>query len=222
MHNEPKSEIFLGDCLDYMKSLPDKYFDITIADSPYGIDVMKSGVLVKEKGREYKGWDESAPSKEVFDEIARVSKNYILWGANHFIETVSRNASCWLVWDKVRPATFSFCQCELALTTFPCTAKLFRYSSALQNAVEEKIHPTQKPIALYSWILDLFAQPGDKIFDPFLGSGSSRIAAYQKGFDFVGCEMDEEYFRSSDERFKELCHGIKTSGGVTIKQESLF
>lgn len=218
----PNSEIILGDCFEYIKTLPDNHFDIAIADPPYGIDIMKSGRLVREKGLTYKSWDMGAPSKEYFAELFRVSKNSIIWGANHFIETIPINSPCWVVWDKVRPSSFSFSMCELAFTTFDKTAKIFSHSLAKQRYEEERIHPTQKPIALYAWLLETFAQKGDVIFDPFLGSGSSRIAAYKLGFDFVGCEIDPEYYEAQEKRFRELCLGETKRGEMITTQLNIF
>ena len=138
----PRNEMLNTDCLEYMRGLPDKYFSLTIADPPYGIDINSSGRLVKEKGREYKAWDVSAPEQPFFDEILRISKNVIFWGANHFIDRIPINSKAWIVWDKEQPEGLSFAMCELALTTFTDkTAKVFRYSVARQNSEDERIHP---------------------------------------------------------------------------------
>lgn len=219
-----KSEVFNVDCLEYMRTLPDNAFSLAIADPPYGIDINSSGRLVKEKGRTYKEWDMSAPDKEWFDELRRVSCNIVIWGANHFIDRIPINSKAWIVWDKNQPEQLSFAMCELALTDFDDkTAKIFRYSPMKQNSEEIRIHPTQKPVALYAWILKNYAQPGNTIFDPMMGSQSSRIAAYKMGFDYVGCELDKEYFEKGCERFDRECHGrTKTKDGHTIVQTSLF
>lgn len=219
-----KSEIYNIDCMELMRTLPDKHFDLSITDVPYGIDINSSGRLVREKGRKYKSWDVSAPEQPFFDEILRVSKNVIFWGANHFIDRIPINSKAWIVWDKEQAEGLSFAMCELALTTFTDkTAKIFRYSTARQNNDEERIHVTQKPVALYAWILKNYAKHGDRIFDPMMGSGSSRIAAYKLGFDFVGCEIDKEFFDKSCERFERECHGrhVLSDGRIAI-QTSLF
>lgn len=220
----PVSEVMKMDCLAYMKSLPDKHFDLTISDPPYGIDINSSGRICKEKGRSYKEWDKTPPSKEYFDEMLRVSKNLIVFGANHFISEIPVDSKAWIVWDKAQPEGLSFAMCELALTTFTDrTAKIFRYAATKQNNEEVRVHPTQKPIALYAWILKNYANAGDVIFDPFLGSGSSRIAAYRMGFDFYATEIDDEYYDAQEKRFNEICHGeVVLKDGRVAKQLDMF
>lgn len=220
----PRNEMLNMDFLEYMRGLPDKYFSLTIADPPYGIDINSSGRLVKEKGREYKAWDTAAPSKEWFDEMQRVSQHFILWGANHYIDMIPRRSKAWIVWDKNQPESLSFAMCELALTDYDDrTAKIFRYSPMRQNNEEIRIHPTQKPVALYAWLLKNYAKQGDTIFDPMAGSQSSRIAAYKMGFDYVGCELDKEYFTKGCERFNRECLGvIRLHNGKTAIEQSLF
>lgn len=214
------SEVMNVDCLEYMRSLPDKHFDLCIADPPYGLDKKSTHGRGKLKNRIINrdcihDWD-VRPDAEVFDEIRRISKHQVIWGGNYFPLPPTR---CFICWDKVQPWS-NFSQCEMAWTSFDYPAKMFRFD----NRTTEKIHPTQKPIELYSYVLKTFAHEGDKIFDPFLGSGSSRIAAYKLGFDFVGCEIDEEYFRLSEERFQRECHGIvkSSSEGTILQQLSLF
>lgn len=213
---KPISEVHNMDCLEYMKTIPDKFFDLCIADPPFGISIHKAGRL-----RRYnKAWkDDTIPQKEVFDEMFRTSKNLIIWGGNYFLDYLG-NTKCFLIYDKKQPENVSFASCEFAWTSFDSVAKTFYYSPM---SMKDRIHSCQKPIALYAWILKNYAQEGDKIFDPFLGSGSSRIAAYKLAFDFVGCEIDEEYFRLSEERFQRECHGITRSAkGKTFIQLSLF
>ena len=158
----------------------------------------------------------------------RVCQHVIIWGANHFIENLPRqNASCWVVWDKENGEN-DFADCELAWTSLPCAVRRFRFRWAgmLQGDMshkESRIHPTQKPVALYAWLLKNYAKPGDRIVDPMMGSQSSRIAAYKMGFDYVGCELDKEYFDKGCERFNRECKGeIKLKDGSIIKQASLF
>lgn len=230
---KPISEVLNVDCLEYMRSLPDKHFDLCIADPPYGIGECggknhSRSKLAKSTLYTPKDWDFNALSDEFFQEILRISKNAVIWGANHFISKLPYDSSCWIVWDKENGEN-DFADCELAWTNFKTSVRRFkfRWAGMLQGNMKQKeirIHPTQKPIALYAWILKNYAHEGDKIFDPFLGSGSSRIAAYKLGFDFVGCEIDEEYFRLSEERFQRECHGIVKSAaeGATLKQLSLF
>ena len=222
------SEVFNTDCLEYMRTLPDKAFQLAIADPPYGIGATKMN-LGNGHRKVYRGandWDNTAPDIEWFNELRRVSENQIIWGANHFVETFHINASCWIVWDK-GTGDNSFADCELAWTSLTCPVRKFFKSWVEGNAKErydaDRIHPTQKPVALYAWLLNKFAKPGDRIFDPMMGSQSSRIAAYKMGFDYVGCELDKEYFDKGCERFNRECKGeIVTRDGHIVKQTSLF
>jgi site-specific DNA-methyltransferase (adenine-specific) len=162
-------------------------------------------------------WDK-APDKAFFDELRRVAENVIIWGGNYFDLPPTR---CFICWDKVQPWE-NFSQIELAWTSFDKPAKLYRQINGGANC-ERKIHPTQKPVELYAYCLQTFAKPGDRIFDPMMGSQSSRIAAYKMGFDYVGCELDKEYFDKGCERFARECKGeIKRKDGSIIKQASLF
>lgn len=207
-----KSEVYNIDCMDFMKTLPNKYFDLVIADPPYGIkeDGKKNhsrGCLAKSQEYTPKDWDKEAMPKEFFDELIRVSKNQIIWGANHFVSRIPYDSSCWIVWDKDNGAT-DFADCELAWTSFKTAVRRFKYKwqGMLQENMknkERRIHPTQKPIKLYEWLLLNYAPQGWVIFDPMMGSQSSRIAAHRCGFDYVGCELDKEYFDKGNERFKE-------------------
>lgn len=216
----PNSVVYNVDCLEYMRSLPDKHFDLCIADPPYGLDKKSSMGGPKLQNRAFSrgvihDWD-VRPTDEVFAEIMRVSKNQIIWGGNYFSLPPTR---CFVCWDKVQPWP-NFSQCELAWTSFDYPAKLFRYDNRTGN----KIHPTQKPTELYAYLLKNFAIGGGKIFDPYLGSGSSRIASYKLGFDFVGCEINKEYFDLQQERFDRECKGVigKEEHGAKIIQQSLF
>jgi site-specific DNA-methyltransferase (adenine-specific) len=194
------------DCMEAMRSFPDKYFDLAIVDPPYGIGAeqgtnRKSRNQFKDKSY---GWDSSAPDKNYFYELFRVSKNQIIWGANHFIESVpSANSRHWIVWDKKNPGRL-FADAELAWCSRMDNvriADLIRVQE-LNKIDNGKIHPTQKPVELYKWLLQNYAKQGDKILDTHLGSGSSRIAAYDMGFDFWGYELDSEYFEKQEQRFR--------------------
>ena len=196
------------DCMEYMKTLPDKHFELAIIDPPYGIGVNKM-TLGNGKRKIYRGaedWDRQPPPKEYFDELIRVSKNQIVWGANHFISNIAIDSSCWIFWDK-GTGDNDFADGELAWTSFKTTVRKFFKSWVGANAKEwdekDRIHPTQKPVALYEWLLTHYAKQGDKILDTHLGSGSSRIAAYNLGFDFVGYEIDTDYFNAQEERFQK-------------------
>lgn len=199
------------DCMEAMREYPDKYFDLAVVDPPYGIgegdkrNHFSRGVLAR--GREYKKFDDSSPpAQEYFLELDRVSKNQIIWGANHFADILpTASSSCWLVWDKQNGEN-DFADCELAWTSFRTAVRIFRFrwQGMLQGNMankEYRIHPTQKPVALYAWIFSRYAKPGDRILDTHLGGGSSRIAAYDAGLDFVGYEIDRQYFDAQEERF---------------------
>ena len=226
------SEVFNTDCLEYMRTLPDKAFQLAIADPPYGIgEDGKSnhsrGLLAKPSQWTPKEWDKQAMTAEFFEELRRISSNQIIWGANHFISRMPYDSSCWIVWDKENGTT-DFADCELAWASFKTAVRLFRFmwNGMLQGDMSHKeirIHPTQKPVALYAWLLKNYAKPGDRIFDPMMGSQSSRIAAYKMGFDYVGCELDKEYFDKGCERFDHECHGIYVNAdGSKVHQQSLF
>lgn len=206
------------DCMEYMKSISDKFFDLAIVDPPYGLDKKSTHGRGKLKNRclnsgNIQRWD-TRPSKEYFEELFRVSKNQIIWGGNYFNLPPTR---CIICWDKMQPWP-NFSQIEIAWTSFNSPAKIFKYD----NRTDDKIHPTQKPISLYAWILKNYAKSGNKIFDSHLGSGSNRIAAYKLGFDFYATEIDKDYFEAQEDRFRRECYGgIKTEKGTLI-QTSLF
>lgn len=188
-----------GDCMDYMKDIPDKFFDLAIVDPPYGIDINKSGRLVKEKKRDYKNWDTDTPSSEYFKELFRVSNNQIIWGGNYFDLKPTR---CFIIWDKAQPEQLSFAMCEQAWTSFDTGAKIFRYSVQKHTTSENKIHPTQKPIELYRWLLSNYSKVGDKILDTHGGSFSHAIACHDLGFELTIIEKDKEYFDAAIKRLK--------------------
>lgn len=145
-------------------------------------------------------WD-VAPGKEVFDEIFRVSRHQVIWGGNYFRLPPTR---CFLVWRKLSISeSFSMAMAEYAWTSFNANAKVFECAPQ-GKASDPRFHPTAKPIDLYRWIYGMFTKPGMTVFDPFLGSGSSRIAAYEAGLNFIGCEIDETYFRKQEERFERM------------------
>lgn len=218
----PISKVYNMDCMEYMKSIPDKFFDLAIVDPPYGINIKES--MGRRKGEKHSGrkkvtWDNKCPDKIYFKELFRVSKNQIVWGANYMISKMPYDSSCWLMWDKKNSDEVTFSQYELAWTSFNSTSKKFDKTPTTK---EYKFHPTQKPIELYAWILNKYAKDGDKILDTHLGSGSSRIAAYKLGFDFYATEIDIDYFNAQEERFRRECFGeIKTKKGTLI-QTSIF
>ena len=200
--------------MDYMKNCNDKSFDLAIVDVPYGIgessnDNAGRSCLAKSKNYGKKDWDNEPPSDEYFKELIRVSKNQIIWGANHFISRIPYDSSCWLVWDKDNGEN-DFADCELAWTSFKTAVRKikFKWHGMLQQDMKNKeirIHPTQKPVGLYNWIYTNYADvKGLKILDTHLGSGSSAISAYYFDLNFVGCEIDKEYFDAMQKRYKEV------------------
>lgn len=203
----PISKTYNMDCMEAMRKIPDKYFELACVDPPYGLPKDSSNSRGKLKGRVFNRgnitrWDK-APQKEYFDELFRVSKNQIVFGGNYFALPPCRG---FIVWDKLQPWE-NFSRCEYAWTSFHTPSKLF----AFDNRVGGKIHPTQKPVALYAWTFQNYAKPGDKILDTHLGSGSSRIAAYDAGLDFIGFEIDKTYFDMEEQRF-----------AAHLSQQSLF
>ena len=199
----PISEVYNTDCMEYMKSIPDKFFELAVVDPPYGLDKKSTHGRGKLKDRSLnrgniQKWD-IRPNQEYFDELFRVSRNQIIWGGNYFS------------------------QVELAWTSFDCPASLIRLSNTGGANKETKIHPTQKPVALYHFLLKKFVRSGNRLLDTHLGSGSSRIAAYKMGFDFWGTEIDKEYFDAQEKRFREECLGeVRLKNGDVYVQKELF
>lgn len=213
------SEVYNMDCVVGMRQYPDKYFDLAIVDPPYGIGfdgntTANGGIAGRRNGFTHKqhhskkGWDNERPSNEYFNELRRISKNQIIWGGNYFADLLPPKKG-WIFWDKkiTNSNNKNFSDGELAWTSFECILRRFTYDwigfGYLNNPQgEKKIHPTQKPVKLYEWLLMNYAKKGDKILDTHLGSGSSRIAAYRNGFDFVGFELDKDYYEAQEKRFK--------------------
>ena len=194
----PFSEVYNEDCIEVMKRYEDNYFDIAIVDPPYGLDINSSGTHFKEK-YEIKDWDKATPNDEYFAELKRVSKNQIIWGGNYFLDRLG-NCKCFIIWDKKIAEDMSFAMCEMAWTSFKNGAKIYNKTATQLN----RIHPTQKPIGLYDWLIDRYAEKGQIILDTHLGSGSSRISANKAGLSFVGCEIDKDYFNAQEKRYKEF------------------
>jgi len=206
------SDFILGDCMDYMKDMPDNAFDLAIVDPPYGIgesggrNGTRSNLATAKNYKPFHGNDLKPPDNEYFKELMRVSKNQIIWGANHYISKIPYDSSCWIVWDKQNGES-DFADCELAWTSFKTAVRKFefRWNGMLQGnmkAKEVRIHPTQKPVALYKWLLKNYAKPGDKILDTHVGSASSLIACHQMGFEYLGFEIDEYYYAKAKERLE--------------------
>lgn len=202
------ASLYLGDCLEAMRAMPDKAFDLAIVDPPYGIGE-SGGKLRTKKNRPNshlsqfkhlkKKWDGSIPSPEYFKELKRVSKNQIIWGANFFANSFPAKSSCWIIWDKNIGGDQA--DGELAYTSFKTAIRIFKGHPFIgTNGGKDRIHPTQKPVRLYQWLLMNYAKPGDTILDTHHGSGSNAIACLDMGFSITAYERDEDYFRASVER----------------------
>lgn len=206
------------DCMDGMKQFPDKYFDLAVVDPPYGIDRFKSGETsrLRKYGR-LNPVNDICPTQEYFSELFRISKNQIVWGYNHLSDMLPPTKE-FLFWYKHQPVE-TYSDGELAWTSFKKTAKCFDFpffgGCGADN--DGRIHPTQKPVALYRWIFQNYAKPGFKILDTHLGSGSSRIAAYDAGLDFTGYEIDKDYFDKQEQRFRK--HIAQMSLFVGLKDD---
>lgn len=209
------AEIRLQDCMEYMRGLPCKAFDLAIVDPPYfdgpnlsgyyGKEYSSLGVQRAKYYQECKHW--AVPDVEYFSELKRVSKNQIIWGANHFSGVFDSSSPCWIVWDKDNGAS-TFADAELAYSSFNTSVRIFNYrwNGMIQGDMknkERRIHPTQKPIKLYEWLLKNYAKPGQRILDTHLGSMSSVIACLNHGFEIVGCELDADYFKAGVERVQK-------------------
>ena len=204
------NQLYNMDCMEGMKTFPDKYFDLAIVDPPYGIG--ESGqtnktrsCIAKSKDYGNKQWDETPPSINYFQELIRVSKNQIIWGGNHFISDLKSTTS-FIVWDKDNGEN-DFADCELAWTNHKTSVRKFRYKwhGMLQENMKNKelrIHPTQKPIQLYKWILHNYAKPDFKILDTHAGSCSSVIAFLDYGCDWIAFEIDKDYYEAASKRIE--------------------
>ena len=215
----PSSEVYLEDCVKALKRFNDKHFDLAIVDPPYDFSISKTSFVAKgehnkNKRQRFGGAKDKggfvisskhesslqfAPSKEYFDELFRVSKNQIVWGANYMTEHLPPKMG-WIVWDKGQ-RDFSLADGELAWTSFDKAMRIFTYARA-KALKEGKIHPTQKPTDLYKWLLDKYAKQGDKILDTHLGSGSIAIACWDMGYDLTAYEVDKEYFDNACKRLE--------------------
>ena len=195
--------------MELMARYPDKYFDLAIVDPPYGIG--RDGSLKttsKHGGRKahsFKGWDKKTPDEKYFQELFRVSKNQIVWGANYFTKFLPKSMG-WVFWDKGQRICNS--DGELAFTSFEVALRVVEYNR-VELLKEGTIHPTQKPIVLYKWLLEKYAKQGDKILDTHLGSGSIAIACHDYGFDLTACELDKEYFKKAMQRINDHTNQLK-------------
>lgn len=182
---------FNMDCMQGMKEFADGFFDLAIVDPPYGIGIAKNPVR---QAHDKKEWDNHTPDKAYFEELFRVSKRQIIWGGNYYDLPPTQN---FVIWDKVQPEDLTLAMCEVAWCSIQSPMKIFRYSVMREK---NKIHPTQKPVALYAWLLTKYAKQGDKILDTHVGSASSLIACHNAGFSFWGFEIDPDYYKAAKTR----------------------
>ena len=199
---KPEIIITNEDNMDLMARYPDKYFELSIVDPPFGINVNVN--MGRRKGdkkshyHKFAGEDKNIPPEKYFEELFRISKNQIIWGGNYFMGYLYPS-SCWILWDKGFSENVTFAQFEMGWTSFSSSAKKFDYNAA---ANKNRIHPTEKPVALYKWLLKNYAKEGDKILDTHLGSGSIAIACWDMGFDLTACELDKDYYEAAMKRLR--------------------
>jgi len=202
------NRLYNMDCMEGMRQFPDKYFELAIVDPPYGIgiDGQKESICKNPKHNrklhKKKDWDNSIPSKEYFKELERVSKNQIIWGANYFVKHLEKGTKGWIVWDKGQHG-LTMSDCELAYSSFSCPTRVV-VINRVELLKDGTIHPTQKPVKLYKWLLTNYAKQGDKILDTHVGSASSLIACYEYGFDFIGFEIDKDYYEAAQKRLQAV------------------
>jgi len=194
------------DNMELMARYEDNYFDLAIVDPPYGIgiDGQKESKKGKKSDRKYhkqKQWDNSIPNKDYFNELQRVSKNQIIWGANYFVKHLTKGTKGWVVWFKGQIG-LTMSDCELAYSSFQKATRVVNINR-VDLLKQNTIHPTEKPIRLYQWLLDNYAEKGDKILDTHLGSGSIAIACHNLGYDLTACELDKEYYDAAIKRINE-------------------
>lgn len=203
LSEKPRIELIQADCMDVMKEMQDKAFSLAVVDPPYGIGIANSSQIG------YKGfnifvaklWDNNVPDARYFTELNRVSVNRIIWGGNYFNLPPTR---CFVIWDKGEGFyNRSYAECEMAWTSFDANARIFKRDPLANGDYKRKVHITQKPVALYRWLLTNYAKQGDTILDTHLGSGSSAIAAWELGFDFLGIELDVDYYAAAKYRIQE-------------------
>lgn len=192
------------DCMEFMKTIPDKYYDLSIVDPPYGIGIsgQKEQKLGKKSDRKFhkdKNWDNEIPSLDYFNELKRISKNQIIWGANYFVKNLFEGHKGWIIWDKQQHG-LTMSDCELAYSSFDCPTRIWTKNRCVLKE-QNTIHAKEKPIYLYRWLLQNYAKQGDKIFDSHGGSMGIAIACDMEGFDLDICELDKEYFDSAVQRF---------------------
>lgn len=205
------NKIINADCLDILKQLPNKSIDLILTDPPYGIGSRfksKFGLQIEKKQWDKFEWNNQIPNKEIFDEIMRVSKNQIIFGGNYYTEYL-KPTNAWIIWDKIGTYNLKnpFSDCEMAWTSFSFAVKKYTFVNmgfiAGKDEKGKRIHPTQKPLQLFQAILRDFTKPGDIVCDPFSGSGTTAVAAYKLGLEFICVEKEADYWEKSCQRLKE-------------------
>lgn len=203
-----ESTLLQGNCLELMKNIPDGSVDMVLTDPPYGKSADKgtNGFGVAKNRKYVGGWDKAAPTKEVFDELQRISKNMMIFGGNYFANNLPVS-NCWIFWDKKGDIAFQnpFADGELIYTTFkkPVKRIVFRQQGFISDSKDKRYHPTQKPTELIEILLNTYTKPGDTILDPFMGSGSTGVACVNTGRKFIGIELDTGYFEIARKRIEE-------------------
>lgn len=204
------NQLYNADCTEAMRKIPDKYFQLAICDPPYGIGIDGQKKSVNKnpkhnrKHHEKKGWDNAPPPLDYFTELERISENQILWGGNYFVPMLTHGTKGWIVWDKGQHG-LTMSDCELAYSSFNKPTRVVVINRAALQSDGGTFHPTQKPVKLYAWLLEHYAKPGDRIIDTHAGSGSCLVACIRGGYDFMGFEVDPEYYIDAKIRiFKEV------------------
>jgi len=201
------NHLYNADCMLAMREIPDKYFNLAICDPPYGIGIdgqkkrIEKNPKHNRKYHERQGWDKQPPPVEYFRELERISDNQIIWGGNYFAPSLVKGTKGWIVWDKGQYG-LSMSDCELAYSSFNCATRVIKINRAELQRDGDTIHPTQKPVKLYSLLLMSYAQEGDRIIDTHAGSGSCLIACHRAGFDFLGFEINETHYAAANERLR--------------------
>tara|TARA_R100000655_G_scaffold40612_4_gene76409 strand:+ start:1504 stop:2130 length:627 start_codon:yes stop_codon:yes gene_type:complete len=200
MSKDNKINITNEDNMQLMARYKDNYFDLAIVDPPYGINVNKMTLGSGKYKNKGKLWDNESPKLNYFNELFRVSKNQIIWGANYMIDKIKKPSMGWVYWDKMN-GNSDFSDGELAYTSFNKALRSFKYHLHKDRSI--RFHPTQKPVSLYTWLLVNYAKEGDMILDTHLGSGSIAIACHNLGFNLTACELDKDYYNSTLKRIKQ-------------------
>jgi len=221
-------KIYNADCMDYFIEFKDNEFNLAIVDPPYGLSISgqkknKKGKKSDRKGHKLKKWDNNIPSYEYFEQLFRISKNQIIWGGNYFVKHLNEGHKGWIVWDKAQHG-LTMSDCELAYSNFDSVTRIYTKNRVVL-AQEGTIHPTQKPVKLYEWILTNYANKGDTIIDTHFGSGSLGIACWNLKYDLTAFELDADYYNDSIKRIENHTRQIQIDDNINIKgavQKQIF